>query len=61
MTDKRMVELARLVTRARNRKVTTELEGLVNVVMKVMLSGLEGVMKAVYCERLKTLKSCWIC
>ncbi|KAM1033229.1 hypothetical protein TB2_036246 [Malus domestica] len=56
MADRRMVELARLATRARNGEAAAELEGLVNVAMKVILSGLEGVMKAADCVRLKTLK-----
>ncbi|CAN6687146.1 unnamed protein product [Malus baccata var. baccata] len=47
MADRRMVELARLATRAK---------GTENVAMKVMLNGLEGVMKAADCVRLKTLK-----
>ncbi|KAM1005893.1 hypothetical protein TB2_002625 [Malus domestica] len=56
MADRRMVELARLATRARNGEATVELEGMVSVAMKVMRNGFEGVMKAADCVRLKTLK-----
>ncbi|VVA33759.1 PREDICTED: mRNAion factor [Prunus dulcis] len=58
MADRRMVELARLESRVRNggKVVEVEVEGLVDVALKVMLSGLERVMKAADCVRLKTLK-----
>ncbi|XP_070677848.1 protein DOG1-like 4 [Malus domestica] len=56
MANMRTVELARLASQERNGEAASELEGLVNVAMKVMLSGLEWVLKEVDCVRLKTLK-----
>ncbi|KAK9936592.1 hypothetical protein M0R45_013424 [Rubus argutus] len=57
MADQKMVELARLTARIRNGGgAVAEVEGLVDVAMKVMLSGLERVMKAADCVRLKALK-----
>lgn len=57
MADQKMVELARLTARVRNGGgAVAEVEGLVDVAMKVMLSGLERVMKAADCVRLKALK-----
>ncbi|KAL6197266.1 hypothetical protein ACLB2K_032875 [Fragaria x ananassa] len=57
MADRKMVELARLATRVRNGGgVVVEVEGMVDMAMKVILNGLERVMKAADCVRLKALK-----
>lgn len=52
LADRKMVELARLTSRLSNGEV----DGLVEVALKGLLSGLEKVMKAADCVRLKTLK-----
>lgn len=56
MADRKMVELARLASRIRNGETTYQMEGLVDVALKGLMSGLERVMKAGDCVRLKTLK-----
>ncbi|KAL6201345.1 hypothetical protein ACLB2K_025059 [Fragaria x ananassa] len=57
MADRKMVELARLATRVRNGGgAVVEVEGMVDMAMKVILNGLERVMKAADCVRLKALK-----
>lgn len=56
LADRRTVELARLAARVRNGEVVYQLDGLVEVAVKRTLSGLEKVMKAADCVRLKTLK-----
>ncbi|XP_050370875.1 protein DOG1-like 4 [Argentina anserina] len=57
MADRKMVELARLTTRVRNGGgAVAEVEGMVDMAIKVMLNGLERVMKAADCVRLKALK-----
>ncbi|KAF3452132.1 hypothetical protein FNV43_RR08229 [Rhamnella rubrinervis] len=56
IADRKMVELARLATRIRNGDVVYQIEGLVEVALKRVLSGLERVVKAADCVRLKTLK-----
>ncbi|KAH7544984.1 protein DOG1-like 4 [Ziziphus jujuba] len=56
IADRKMVELSRLATKIRNGETTYQIEGLVEVAIKGLLSGLERVMKAGDCVRLKTLK-----
>ena len=57
MADRKMVELARLATRVRNGGgAVAEVEGMVDMAIKVTLNGLERVMKAADCVRLKALK-----
>ncbi|KAL6198304.1 hypothetical protein ACLB2K_028096 [Fragaria x ananassa] len=57
MAGRKMVELARLATRVRNGGgAVVEVEGMVDIAMKVILNGLERVMKAADCVRLKALK-----
>lgn len=61
MADRRMVELARLASSGGGvggsaAAVAGRVEGLVEVALKSMFSGLERVMKAADCVRLKTLK-----
>lgn len=57
MAGRKMVELARLATRVRNGGgAVVEVEGMVDMAMKVILNGLERVMKAADCVRLKALK-----
>ncbi|KAJ0018000.1 hypothetical protein Pint_10381 [Pistacia integerrima] len=56
MGDRRMVELSRLASRARNGDTTVQVDGLVEVALKGLKCGLEKVMKGADCVRLKTLK-----
>ena len=56
LADRRMVELARLAGQIRNGGLAREENALVEVALKGLLSGLERVMKAADCVRLKTLK-----
>lgn len=56
MADRKMVELARLASRVENGDVVGQVDGLVEVALKGLLGGLEKVMKAADCVRLKTLK-----
>ncbi|PON87303.1 TGA transcription factor [Trema orientale] len=58
MADRRMLELARLAGGGGGSAtaVAGHVEGLVEVGLKSMFSGLERVMKAADCVRLKTLK-----
>ncbi|CBI30697.3 unnamed protein product, partial [Vitis vinifera] len=56
LADRKMVELARAASRVSNGGLASEENGLVEVALKGLLSGLERVMKAADCARLKTLK-----
>ncbi|XVF87318.1 hypothetical protein PTKIN_Ptkin18bG0110700 [Pterospermum kingtungense] len=56
MADRKMVELVRMASRIRNGEVVGQVDGLVEVALKGALAGLERVMKAADCVRLKTLK-----
>ena len=56
MADRKMVELVRMASRIRNGELVGQVDGLVEVVLKGILAGLERVMKAADCVRLKTLK-----
>ncbi|KAL3520004.1 hypothetical protein ACH5RR_018153 [Cinchona calisaya] len=63
MADRKMVELARLVSVIKNGEhpatgaaSSTEIDGLVEMAIKGLLAGLENVMKMADCVRLKTLK-----
>ncbi|KAL4387673.1 hypothetical protein GQ457_09G003070 [Hibiscus cannabinus] len=57
MADRKIVELVRMARRIRNEQVVVgRVDGLVAVAVKGMLAGLERVMKAADCVRLKTLK-----
>lgn len=56
LADRGMVKLARLASQVRNEGLASEENGLIKVALKGLLSGLEGVMKAADCARLKTLK-----
>ncbi|KAJ4703666.1 putative Transcription factor-related [Melia azedarach] len=55
VADRKAVELARLTSRVSNGEAT-QIDGLVEVALKGLMSGLEKVMKAADCVRLKTLK-----
>ncbi|CAK9152622.1 unnamed protein product [Ilex paraguariensis] len=58
MTDRRMVDLARLASRIKGGdSATTQVDGLVEGALKGLLGGLERVMKMADCVRLKTLKA----
>ncbi|MCL7026891.1 hypothetical protein MKW94_001444 [Papaver nudicaule] len=56
MADRKMVELARLQSRLRNGETGSEVEELVQVAMKVLVSALEKIVKTADCVRLKALK-----
>ncbi|KAK6124233.1 hypothetical protein DH2020_041985 [Rehmannia glutinosa] len=59
MADRKMVELARLESVARKKgdsAAVSQVNGLVEAVVKGLLGGLEKVMKMADCVRLKTLK-----
>ncbi|XVE95772.1 hypothetical protein REPUB_Repub02eG0128600 [Reevesia pubescens] len=56
MADRKMVELFRLARRIRNGELVGQVDRLVEVALKGILAGLERVMKAADCVRLKTLK-----
>jgi hypothetical protein len=56
MADRKMVELARLASRVKSGDVVGQVDGLVEVALKGLLGGLEKVMKAADCVRLKSLK-----
>ncbi|KAF2303132.1 hypothetical protein GH714_014052 [Hevea brasiliensis] len=56
VADKKMAELVRLVVRVKNGEEVRQVEGLVQVALKGVMAGLEKVMKAVDCLRLRTLK-----
>ncbi|KAK9268286.1 hypothetical protein L1049_010729 [Liquidambar formosana] len=56
MADRKMVELARLASRVKIGDAASGVDGLVEVALKSLLAGLERVMKAADCVRLKTLK-----
>ncbi|XWS15846.1 hypothetical protein CRYUN_Cryun34aG0036700 [Craigia yunnanensis] len=56
MADCKMVELVRMASRIRNGELVGQVDGLVEVALKGILAGLERVMKAADCVRLKTLK-----
>ncbi|KAF2303105.1 hypothetical protein GH714_013802 [Hevea brasiliensis] len=55
-SNKKMAELVRLVVRVKNGEEVRQVEGLVQVALKGVMAGLEKVMKAVDCVRLRTLK-----
>ncbi|XP_068496773.1 protein DOG1-like 4 [Phaseolus vulgaris] len=54
MADRRMVQLSKLTSRARS--AGSEMDSVAEVAVKEVLAGLERVMKASDCVRLKTLK-----
>lgn len=59
MADRKMVELAKLCGRTRNGGdvvVEAQVDGVVEVALKGVIAGLEKIMKASDCVRLKTLK-----
>ncbi|KAJ9136025.1 hypothetical protein P3X46_033141 [Hevea brasiliensis] len=57
VADKKMAELARLVVRVKNGEQVNQVEGMVQVALKgILMAGLEKVMKAADCVRLRTLK-----
>ena len=56
LAERKMVELVRMATRIRNGELVGQVDGLVEVALKVILAGLERIMKAADCVRLKTLK-----
>ncbi|XVE88217.1 hypothetical protein DITRI_Ditri19aG0051100 [Diplodiscus trichospermus] len=56
MADRKVVELVRMASRIRNGELVGQVDGLVEVAVKGILGGLERVMKAADCVRLKTLK-----
>ncbi|GAV67971.1 DOG1 domain-containing protein, partial [Cephalotus follicularis] len=57
MADRKIVELARLSSRpVINGEPVSQVDELVEVALKGLMSGLEKVMKAADCVRLKTLK-----
>ncbi|KAF2303169.1 hypothetical protein GH714_014291 [Hevea brasiliensis] len=56
VVDRKMAELVRLVVRVKNGEEVRQVERLVQVALKGVMAGLEKVMKAVYCVRLRTLK-----
>ncbi len=56
VADKKMVELVRLVVRVNNEEQVRLVEGLVQVALKGVMEGLEKVMTAADCVRLRTLK-----
>ncbi|XP_027163199.1 protein DOG1-like 4 [Coffea eugenioides] len=61
MADRKMVELARLVSLTKNGEhlaaaSSSQINGLVEMATKELLAGLEKVMKMADCVRLKTLK-----
>ncbi|RZC68030.1 hypothetical protein C5167_011727 [Papaver somniferum] len=56
MADSKMVELARLESRVRNGETVSGVDGLVQGALKVLLSGLEKIVKTADCVRLKALK-----
>ncbi|KAF2303212.1 hypothetical protein GH714_014664 [Hevea brasiliensis] len=56
VVDKKMVELVRLVLRVKNGEQVRQAEGLVHVALEGVMAGLEKVMKATGCVRLRTLK-----
>ncbi|XVE51473.1 hypothetical protein DITRI_Ditri02bG0043700 [Diplodiscus trichospermus] len=56
MADRKMVELVRMASRIRNGELVGQVDGLAEVALKGTLAGLERVMKAADCVRLKTMK-----
>ncbi|KDP21106.1 hypothetical protein JCGZ_21577 [Jatropha curcas] len=57
IADRKMIELLRLVVRVKNgEQVSLQVEGRVQVALKGVMGGLEKVMKAADCVRLRTLK-----
>ncbi|XVF27481.1 hypothetical protein REPUB_Repub14bG0111200 [Reevesia pubescens] len=56
IADQKMVELVRMAIRIKNGELVGQVDGLVEVALKGILAGLEKVMKAADCVRLKTLK-----
>ncbi|XP_057985358.1 protein DOG1-like 4 [Hevea brasiliensis] len=56
VVDRKMLELVRLVVRVKNGEEVRQVERLVQVALKGVMVGLEKVMKAVDCVRLRTLK-----
>ncbi|EOY27979.1 hypothetical protein QUC31_012775 [Theobroma cacao] len=56
LADRKMVELVRMASRIRKGELVGQVDGLVEVAIKGILAGLERVMKAADCVRLKTLK-----
>jgi hypothetical protein len=56
MADRKMFELARLTGRVKDSETMDQFDGLVEVAMKGLMAGLEKVMKAADCVRLRTLK-----
>lgn len=56
VADTKMAELSRLGIRLKNGEQVSQVEGLMQVALKGVLAGLEKVMKAADCVRLRTLK-----
>ncbi|XP_002534284.2 protein DOG1-like 4 [Ricinus communis] len=56
IADRKMVELARWVYRVKNDGKVSQVEGLVQAALNGALAGLEKVMKAADCVRLRALK-----
>ncbi|KAF2303149.1 hypothetical protein GH714_014155 [Hevea brasiliensis] len=56
VVDRKMAELVGLVVRVKNGEEVRQVERLVQVALKGVMAGLEKVMKAVDCVRLRTLK-----
>ncbi|KAF2303159.1 hypothetical protein GH714_014208 [Hevea brasiliensis] len=56
VVDRKMAELVRLVVRVKNGEQVRQVEGLVEVALKGVITGQEKVMKAANCARLRTLK-----
>ncbi|GLT68330.1 hypothetical protein SLA2020_405750 [Shorea laevis] len=56
MADRKIVELFKLGRLPRDGECVGQVDGLAEVAVKSIMGGLEGVMKAADCVRLKTLK-----
>ncbi|CAK7350409.1 unnamed protein product [Dovyalis caffra] len=56
MADRKMLELARFTGRVQDSETMDRVDGLVEVALKGVMAGLEKVMKAADCVRLRTLK-----
>ncbi|KAF2303202.1 hypothetical protein GH714_014539 [Hevea brasiliensis] len=60
VADRKMAELVKLVVRVKSGEEVRQVEGLVQVALKGVMAGLEKVMKAADCVRLRTLKGFWM-
>lgn len=56
LADRKTLELARLATKFQTGPSASHVDGLVDLALKSLMNGLEKVMKAADCVRLKTLK-----